>query len=345
MAYSEQPFSDIAAGDHVVKVDNIKALYAAMKRELGGTGWYWGEAELQEDGTLSFDSWGAAYHDRDIYLNTTTGKAYVYMSGKWQDFVTFSLSSSGSPTPEIGEKPNLSELQSYDQMKQLADRIASCLDASEYEYLIGQSINVPISGYGTYTFTVVDVKHDGTDDGHFTGMTFMADNVITNHAYGDDTAPFVGWGGSSIKTFMNDSLLSAFPVDLQNIIEEVDKTYEYFNAGALSTPVIGTSKCKLFVPSYMELGHTEPGGFYNMSNIGSVYRYFETNTNLVRNFKNGSATRWWIRDVCTHKTSGSGGSSTRSYGCIISASGAFQEWLTNNQDGVIPMFAIGSDSE
>ena len=294
--------SALSSGERPVKVDNIKALYQTMKSQLGGNGWYWGIGAF-EDGNI-FGLSSDANRTNNIYLNVESGQAYYYDGSKWVEWVKFVLSEgSSTTTPTL---PNLSDLRDYSQLEELSKKICAAVDPSIYNYLIGQTMPVSFSGYGTFDCRIVGIKHDGDGKGGFAGMTFMSTKIVGDRAYHDTTIGSKGWEMSNLKEMLNSTLLEAMPSGLQEIIKTVEKPYNYYvDSGGAGQDTIGQSEVKIFVPSAMEVGakksdYQDLANGSSLTNVGSTYAYFVehmTEEDRAMKYQGGNAGDYWIRDL------------------------------------------------
>lgn len=191
------------------------------------------------------------------------------------------------------------------------------IELSDLDYLIGQSRNISITGYGTFAFQLIGIGHDSLASGGTSKLlTFQSIDIVCNHNMNSSNTTSGGWASSAMRTFMNGDLLSKFPQYVQDVIVEVKKPYCATANGATQY-----SNDKLFIASEKEIFGTSSYG-----NDGTQYEYWSiNNTNNARIKKlNGSAQYWWmrsVRDSTTFRnvyTDGSASSNGASYsgGCV-----------------------------
>lgn len=164
------------------------------------------------------------------------------------------------------------------------------IELSDLEYLIGQSRNISITGYGTFAFQLIGIGHDSLASGGTSKLlTFQSIDIVCNHNMNSSNTTSGGWASSAMRTFMNGDLLSKFPQYVQDVIVEVKKPYCATANGATQY-----SNDKLFIASEKEIFGTSSYG-----NDGTQYEYWSiNNTNNARIKKlNGSAQYWWMRSV------------------------------------------------
>ena len=191
------------------------------------------------------------------------------------------------------------------------------IELSDLDYLIGQSRNISITGYGTFAFQLIGIGHDSLASGGTSKLlTFQSIDIVCNHNMNSSNTTSGGWASSAMRTFMNGELLSKFPQYVQDVIVEVKKPYCATANGATQY-----SNDKLFIASEKEIFGTSSYG-----NDGTQYEYWSiNNTNNARIKKlNGSAHYWWMRSVHDStrfrrvNTDGSASNNyaSDSYGCV-----------------------------
>lgn len=164
------------------------------------------------------------------------------------------------------------------------------IELSDLDYLIGQSRNISITGYGTFAFQLIGIGHDSLASGGTSKLlTFQSIDIVCYHNMNSSSTTSGGWASSAMRTFMNGDLLSKFPQYVQDVIVEVKKPYCATANGATQY-----SNDKLFIASEKEIFGTSSYG-----NDGTQYEYWSiNNTNNARIKKlNGSAQYWWMRSV------------------------------------------------
>ena len=184
------------------------------------------------------------------------------------------------------------------------------------QYLVGQTRYVTFSGYGTFAFQVIGVRHDDLSDGSGkAGLTFQSVPCITTHNMNSSNTTTGGWASTSMRSWLNSTMYNAISSDLKPYIKKVKKKY------CATTTYSNVSTCDdyLFLASHMEVfGQTSYGA------EGTWYQYWSLHNNNDDRIKylNNSAQWWWLRSVSSASDSGrvSGGGSantnfaSRSYG-------------------------------
>ena len=86
------------------------------------------------------------------------------------------------------------------------------IELSDLDYLIGQSRNISITGYGTFAFQLIGIGHDSLASGGTSKLlTFQSIDIVCNHNMNSSSTTSGGWASSAMRTFMNGDLLSKFP--------------------------------------------------------------------------------------------------------------------------------------
>lgn len=169
------------------------------------------------------------------------------------------------------------------------------IDLADLVYLIGQSRNISITGYGTFAFQLIGIGHDSLASGGTSKLlTFQSIGIVCNHKMNSSNTTSGGWASSAMRTFMNGELLSKFPQYVRDVIKEVKKPYCATANGATQY-----SNDKLFLASEKEVFGTSSYG-----NDGTQYEYWSiNNTNNARIKRlNGTAQYWWLRSVSDSTT-------------------------------------------
>lgn len=190
------------------------------------------------------------------------------------------------------------------------------IDMADLDYLIGQSRDISITGYGTFAFQLIGIGHDELSSGSANTLTFQSVDIVCSSQMNASHTTSGGWASSSMRTFMNDDLLSKFPQLVQDIIKEVKKPYCATANGATQY-----SNDKLFIASGTEVLGTTTYGVE-----GTQYEYWSINSADSARIKltNGAKYYWWLRSVYDStnfrvvNTEGKAGNlgAGNSYGCV-----------------------------
>lgn len=162
-----------------------------------------------------------------------------------------------------------------------------------------QTKDVELSDGSVATMRIAGFRQDTKTDGGAAGISFIAENAVTEQPMGMNGQTGVGWQDTSLRAWMNEDLLAMLPEDLSGAIVAVNK-YTNPTAGLGMTEQVVTSD-KLWLPSYSELvGEIGAGnrryGVY--SSEGEQYQLF---ADLGVNWAEGgekvalSGVYWWMR--------------------------------------------------
>ena len=252
--------------------------------------------------------------------SVTTGKIAdgAVTQAKLGDDVAIYIQSLAKPQPgkDIGA-------YSWQELIEMAND--QDIELSDLDYLIGQSRNISITGYGTLAFQLIGIGHDSLASGGTSKLlTFQSIDIVCNHNMNSSNTTSGGWASSAMRTFMNGELLSKFPQYVQDVIVEVKKPYCATANGSTQY-----SNDKLFIASEKEIFGTSSYG-----NDGTQYEYWSiNNTNNARIKKlNGSAQYWWMRSV-------RGSTFFR----IVGTDGSANYSSAYDTIGCVPCFCIGKE--
>lgn len=188
---------------------------------------------------------------------------------------------------------------------------------------VGQTKKVEISGYGTFDFICVGVRHDEKSDGSGkAGFTFVCQEIIYLKNFPGPNN--VGWGNSAMRTEFN-NLKNSFETEASNAICEVKKTYKtaYNNTG---TP---TSNDYVWAITDNELYGSKYWNEYGPD--GEQYDYFSDDSSHVKKERkfNGTNTRWYTRQP---------GASSGTW-VYVDTNGTWSHGSTGSF-GVVPCFCV-----
>lgn len=182
------------------------------------------------------------------------------------------------------------ELGAYSWQELIEMANSDEIHLSELQYLIGQTVDIAVTGYGTFKFQLIGLGHDKLASGGSDNLyTFQSVDVVCAHSMKDSNMTTGGWASSDMRTFLNGDMLSKMPSDLQSVIKQVKKPY----CASQGSPA-QNSNDKMFIASEMEVFGTSSYG-----NDGTRYEYWSThNSNSDRIKKqNNNPQVWWLRSV------------------------------------------------
>lgn len=186
---------------------------------------------------------------------------------------------------EIDFPPKSLSEESWDRINE----ISQSGKASEY-WQVGDEKDIIVNGE-TLTLVILDFNHDDLESGGKAGITFGMKNLMAETRQMNSTDTNVnGFTGSNIYTWLQGTLFSYLPSDLQNVIKNVNKKTSAGN----KSDVINTNAMKMFLFSEIEVTGQSSLSF---AGEGTQYSYFSTTTNRTKKLSNGSgaAEAWWER--------------------------------------------------
>lgn len=229
----------------------------------------------------------------------------------------------------VGEKDFLFNGTLQEATWEQIDYIARNGLGSRYFY-VGQEKTITLSTGEEITLVILGFNHDDLSDGSGkAGITFGMKDLLSDKydMYNSSYNPYVntvGWKGSDFRQTDIPNILDEFPVELQNVLKEVNKTTLISNATYDIASIQDVTKDKLFLLSGDEIRGDVSSGTNGLE--GTQYEYFTLDsTTLVKNI-NGEPSGWWLRSVVSNTAPtenykrvsnlGSYGGSSVSYGFL-----------------------------
>lgn len=161
--------------------------------------------------------------------------------------------------------------------------------ASDY-WEVGDEKDITVDGE-TITLVIMGFNHDTKASGGTAGITFGMKNLMSSErAMNSSNTNSGGFTGTTMYTWLQGTLLSSLPSDLQSVLLSVKKKT---SAGGGSS-AINTTSMKVFLFSEIEVFGSVT---YSKSGEGSQYAYFATGATKIKYLTNGagSAYYWWER--------------------------------------------------
>lgn len=131
-------------------------------------------------------------------------------------------------------------------------------------------------------------------------LTFMAKNLLSEQrAYSTvnhNDRTLNGWEHSTLRTWLNNDLLSTFSISLQTAIQNVIKLGNRPDDAGSASNTIVVSNDKVWIGSLEELGLGDTIYVY-VRGCGSVYPIFVDATSRIRNGIDGVGHTYWVREI------------------------------------------------
>lgn len=160
---------------------------------------------------------------------------------------------------------------------------------------IGDEKDVVVNGE-TLTFQICGFNHDNLTSGGKAGITFGMKNLMnTSREMNASNTNVGGFTGSSLYTWLQNTLFPSLPADLRAVIKAVNKKT---SAGNKST-TINTNSMKLFIYSLVEVNGTSTTAVYK--DEGEPYPIFTDRYSRIKKMKDYNSA-WWLRSPRTNST-------------------------------------------
>lgn len=145
---------------------------------------------------------------------------------------------------------------------------------------VGSTKNITIGGTSV-TATLIGFNHDSSNS-----ATFIVTLPTTYKLFSSGSNTSGGWGSSTLRTTLNNTVLGTLNSDLQEVLISVTKKYN--TAGGLNITTTRTSSDKLFIPSFKEIS----GNSYYYNNSSNLVSWTLDDGEQYEYFKNGA--NWYI---------------------------------------------------
>ena len=187
--------------------------------------------------------------------------------------------------------------------------------AAKTYFSVGDEKTIELTTGEEITLVILGFNHDDLTGGGKAGITIGMKNLLaTTYRMNATSTNAGGWNNSQMRTSTMATLLSQLPIDLRNVVKQVNKKA---TAGGTSQSIT-TSADKLFLLAMSEIFSAtsiensatstiaDYADAYNAE--GTQYEYYRNligdnnggttaNANLIKKLSNGggSATLWWLR--------------------------------------------------
>lgn len=235
----------------------------------------------------------------------------------------------------FNESTNVNDLD-YSDLKKLSDAVKA--DPTSFQWLIGRQKTIPLSGYGNIPFRIIGICANKDSQDQNIGLTFQATCAVSKCNFAPGAV--IGSNNYSYDSTIRSSvtnLLSAFPSDLQGIIE-APKIY-YSNGGKGSSMLTAD---KVWITSSYEMcasASVSNGTAYNETNAFQ-YNYWSSRSAADRSMNllpSGSST------VIATRTTAVRSNSTVILVCIDTSGNPYapnQNVGESLSAGIVPCFCI-----
>lgn len=159
-------------------------------------------------------------------------------------------------------------------------------------WAVGDEKDITLTTGEVLTLVIMGFDHDDLAAGGKAGITFGLKNLMKDVRQMNATSTNVGgYTGTAMYTWLNETLFSQLPADLQAVIKSVNKKT---SAGNKST-TIQTDSMRLFLFSEQEVFGTK---YYSAAGEGAQYSYFTKDSASSQKMLangTGSSNAWLLR--------------------------------------------------
>ena len=238
----------------------------------------------------------------------------------------------------VDERPDLSFAN--DSWTTIAANVKS---GSGSGYKVGDTKEVEVSGYGTFTVRVANnstPEECNTEGFSQTACGFVVEfvDIITTYAMNSARTNVGGWRDSEMRTFVNNDIYNALPEDLRSVISD---TYVVSGHGWSDSSNFTTTD-KLYLLSTKEVwGKSGTSDTIDYDTAEAETRQLDYYSNLGVSTSNysgakkydasGTATTWWLRSTDCN--------SSRNF-YYVHIGGGWSYYYANSTYGAAPAFRL-----
>ena len=294
--------------------DNLETIYASSKFVTTAVS----DSEVMFEGSTSLVG-GAGTK----YNSSYTDKTYARIDG-------------GTSNPGyFTEKPSTFSTDSW------ATIVSSVKAGNTRGYKVGETKTIDLgTTYGTHTLRIANTttpSECSTTGFSQTACGFVLEfaDIILYKEFNSSTSNTGGWSSSELRTFINNDIYNALPVDLRNII--IDTIVVSGHGKSDSTNFVTTDKLYLLAPK--EIFSNWSNSYDTAKSLTRTFDYYisagvtTSNYSGAKKYKGTSAYYWWLRSAY---------STSNSDFFRVNRSGG---WSGSNTataaNGVSPAFRIG----
>ena len=257
------------------------------------------------------------------YNSSYTDKTYAHIDG-------------GTDRPgyftDIADKPSTFETDDW------ATIVSSVKAGNTNNYKVGDTKIVDLGTYGTHTIRVSNTTTPSEcDTSGFSqsacGFVLEFEDIITTHVINTTSSNKNGWPASSMRTFVNNDIYNALPVDLRNGIIDTTTISSYGSSDSANF----SSTDKLYLLATAEL-YENGEDIDTAKSLTRQLDYYKSIGVTINSYsgaikKSGTtATDWWLRSF--YKTN-------NQHVYSVQRTGRVAHSMADLSTGVSPAFRIG----
>ena len=147
-----------------------------------------------------------------------------------------------------------------------------------------------------------------------------------------NTSSYLGWGGSSIRTWLNGNYINALPATLSGIL----KSHAIPYCNTYNTTTVSTDNSIVGLPARKEIVGTDNSNDKASSSYNQL-TYYQDSSNRIKK-RNGAANAYWTNSKY-YTTSSTSGYQSRTYNITTSGTGTYNSSITTWL-GIAPQMVI-----
>ena len=197
------------------------------------------------------------------------------------------------------EKPSTFSTDSW------ATIVSSVKAGNTRGYKVGETKTIDLgTTYGTHTLRIANTTTPSECNASgfsqsACGFVLEFADIILYKEFNSSTSNTGGWSSSELRTFINNDIYNAFPVDLRNII--IDTIVVSGHGKSDSTNFVTTDKLYLLAPK--EIFSNWSNSYDTAKSLTRTFDYYinagvtTSNYSGAKKYKGASAYYWWLRSA------------------------------------------------
>lgn len=177
--------------------------------------------------------------------------------------------------------------------------ISAAGKADEY-FNLGDIKTMTLNDGTVVEMQIVAFNADTKSDSNTAAITWISKGVVTRRVMNSDVPLDAGWEGSELRTWLQNDFYATLPLEVQDCIVTVNKTYaHHINLGSgSSAKETNTCEDNVWIPSYREVfGNSYNEVQYETSGVDYT-TFFVNNESRIKLNSEGKTDAWWLRSIC-----------------------------------------------
>lgn len=194
------------------------------------------------------------------------------------------------------------------------------------DYSVGDTKLLTVNGVDLY-MQIAAFDTDLLEESGTAGITWISRVFLEKKRIDGGSQVSGGWENTELAEYLENTILPAIPAVVRNNIVEVQKTYR----SKYPTDETKTAICKLWIPSYREVGFTHSSA---VESSGVIYSgLFSSNGARIRYDEDLNMGKWWLRTGASQNKNFEyvmdNGSATSAYSGLTNKYGVVLGFCTN----------------